>query len=298
MARRTISVDKIQEIIRYGVTTELREPAIGRALKVSRAAVTKYLEWFRGSGLTWDQAQELPDNELLAVLEGSRPARTSARTATAATWDSTTGLLDRQPRRQADRRIGRRTRGCHAGRAGDDAMCSAPCASRRRAWPWVRPRAPRPPWFPPAPASPQRTCPRCVNACATRAPSSTSTQPGTTTPDPPARAHLRRPSPPVNGRNGTGISQPPRRPPVADYSISPKLRNWPRPRRGAVGRRRPASARGSRRSRRSRSTASGPASAAGRSAGRWASAAPPCSSTLTARPGQIRLGTRRGSRMR
>ena len=79
MARRRISVEKIKEVIRYGVTTELSERAIGRALKVSRTAVTKYLECFRGSGLTWEQAQELPDSELLAVLEGSRPARTSAR---------------------------------------------------------------------------------------------------------------------------------------------------------------------------------------------------------------------------
>ena len=79
MARRRISVDKIKEVIRYGVTTELSERAIGRALKVSRTAVTKYLECFRGSGLTWEQAQELPDSELLSVLEGNRMARTSAR---------------------------------------------------------------------------------------------------------------------------------------------------------------------------------------------------------------------------
>ena len=79
MARRRISVDKIKEVIRYGVTTDLSERAIGRALKVSRTVVAKYLECFRGSGLTWEQAQELPDSELLAVLEGSLPARTSAR---------------------------------------------------------------------------------------------------------------------------------------------------------------------------------------------------------------------------
>ena len=79
MARRRISVERIKEVIRYGVTTELSERAIGRALKVSRTAVTKYLECFRGSGLTWEQAQELPDSELLSVLEGNRPPRTSAR---------------------------------------------------------------------------------------------------------------------------------------------------------------------------------------------------------------------------
>ena len=33
-------MDKIKEVIRYGVTTELSERAIGRALKVSRTAVT------------------------------------------------------------------------------------------------------------------------------------------------------------------------------------------------------------------------------------------------------------------
>ena len=61
------------------MTTGLSERAIGRALKVSRTAVTKYLESFRGSGLTWEQAQELPDSELLAVLEGNFVPRMNAR---------------------------------------------------------------------------------------------------------------------------------------------------------------------------------------------------------------------------
>ena len=59
-----------KEVIRYGVTTEFSERAIGRALQVSRSAVTKYLECFRRSDLTWEQAQELPNSELLTVLEG------------------------------------------------------------------------------------------------------------------------------------------------------------------------------------------------------------------------------------
>ena len=82
MARRRISVERIKEVVRYGVTTDLSERALGRALKVSRTAVAKlpgYLECFRASGLTWEQAQELPDSELLSVLEGNRPVRTSAR---------------------------------------------------------------------------------------------------------------------------------------------------------------------------------------------------------------------------
>ena len=72
-------MNKIKEVIRYGVTTELSERAIGRALKVSRSAVTKYLERFHRGDLTWEQAQESPDNELLTVSEGNRRPRTNAR---------------------------------------------------------------------------------------------------------------------------------------------------------------------------------------------------------------------------
>ena len=79
MARRRIRVDRIKEVIRYGATTDLSERAIGRALQVSRTAVAKYLECFHSSGLTWEQAQELPDSELLSVLEGHREPRTNAR---------------------------------------------------------------------------------------------------------------------------------------------------------------------------------------------------------------------------
>ena len=60
MARRRISVEKSKEVIRYGVTTELSERAIGRALKVSRTAVAKYLEWFRASGLTGSGRRSYP----------------------------------------------------------------------------------------------------------------------------------------------------------------------------------------------------------------------------------------------
>ena len=40
--------------------------------------MAKYLEWFRGSGLTCEQAQELPNSKLVSVLEGHREPRTSA----------------------------------------------------------------------------------------------------------------------------------------------------------------------------------------------------------------------------
>ena len=36
-------------------------------------------QWFHRSDLTWEQAQELPDSELLTVLEGNRRPRTNPR---------------------------------------------------------------------------------------------------------------------------------------------------------------------------------------------------------------------------
>ena len=67
MARRRISVEKIKEVIRYRVTTELSERAIGRALKVSRTAVTKYVECFRGSGAGAAQPAALSAASLLTA---------------------------------------------------------------------------------------------------------------------------------------------------------------------------------------------------------------------------------------
>lgn len=72
-------MDRIKEVIRYGMTTELSERAIGRALKVSRTAVTKYLECFRNTGLTWDQAESMADSQLLGLLDGNREPATSSR---------------------------------------------------------------------------------------------------------------------------------------------------------------------------------------------------------------------------
>ena len=72
-------MERIKEVIRYGVTTDLSARAIGRAVQVSRTAVAKYLEWFRASGLTWEQTRALPDSELVRVLEGHREPRTNAR---------------------------------------------------------------------------------------------------------------------------------------------------------------------------------------------------------------------------
>jgi len=52
-------VDRIRDVIRYGVTTDLSERAIGRALKVSRTAVAKYLG-LSVSSHTLSQQSETP----------------------------------------------------------------------------------------------------------------------------------------------------------------------------------------------------------------------------------------------
>ena len=58
-----------------------------------------------------------------------------------------------------------------------------------------------PPWSPPTPGSPMWRYPRCANACATRAPSSTTTKPGMTTPD-------QSREPPADPRNQEQLSAP------------------------------------------------------------------------------------------
>ena len=70
MARRRISVDRIKDVIRYGVTTNLSERAIGRALKVSRTAVAKYLGCFRASGLTWERGAGTARQRVAARVGG------------------------------------------------------------------------------------------------------------------------------------------------------------------------------------------------------------------------------------
>ena len=79
MARKSIRMEKIRDVIRYRMTTEMSERAIARALKVSRTAVTKYISCFLGSGLNLEEIKEMPDSELMRRLESSKEPVKSPR---------------------------------------------------------------------------------------------------------------------------------------------------------------------------------------------------------------------------
>ena len=71
VARKRIRMERIRDIIRYAVTTDLSERAIGRALRVSRTVVSKYTASFYASGLSRQQIGEMSDSDLLAALENA-----------------------------------------------------------------------------------------------------------------------------------------------------------------------------------------------------------------------------------
>ena len=79
MARKRIRMEKIRQIIRYSVTTEMSERQIARALNVSRTVVSKYTDAFKTSGLKPEELEGMADSELVSRLEGKDKPRKSAR---------------------------------------------------------------------------------------------------------------------------------------------------------------------------------------------------------------------------
>jgi transposase len=75
VARKRIRMERIRDIIRYTVTTDLSERAIARALRVSRTAVSKYATLFGSSGLNWQQVEQMSDSDLLVTLENAGDVR-------------------------------------------------------------------------------------------------------------------------------------------------------------------------------------------------------------------------------
>ena len=69
MARKRTSMKKIRDIIRLKETTDMSERQIARALNVARTVVTRYLNDFYKSGLSYEQIAQMADSELLSVLE-------------------------------------------------------------------------------------------------------------------------------------------------------------------------------------------------------------------------------------
>lgn len=77
MSKPRISIAKLKQIIRFE-SSELTMREIGRALKLSHGAVSKYRAAARVAGLTWQEAQNLDDTELERQIwqaRADRPAR-------------------------------------------------------------------------------------------------------------------------------------------------------------------------------------------------------------------------------
>ena len=68
MARKRTRMQKIRDIIRVRLDTQLSERQIARALRVSRSVVGKTLAQFRASGLSRETAEAMSDNELEQAL--------------------------------------------------------------------------------------------------------------------------------------------------------------------------------------------------------------------------------------
>ncbi|MGH8348991.1 MAG: IS21 family transposase, partial [Pseudomonas sp.] len=77
MSNPRISIAKLKQIIQFE-SSELTAREIGRALKLSHGAVSKYRIAVRVAGLTWQEAQNLDDTELerrIWQARAERPAR-------------------------------------------------------------------------------------------------------------------------------------------------------------------------------------------------------------------------------
>ena len=67
--KREISMRKIMEILRLGLTRSLSNREIARSLCVSHATVAKYITLAGKTGLTYDKAKDMDDSVLLSFLE-------------------------------------------------------------------------------------------------------------------------------------------------------------------------------------------------------------------------------------
>ena len=81
MARKRTKMQKIRDIIRVRLDTQLSERQIARALKVSRSVVGKTLAQFRSSGLDRQSAEAMSDSELEQALWSKDPVAANPRYA-------------------------------------------------------------------------------------------------------------------------------------------------------------------------------------------------------------------------
>jgi len=81
MARKRTKMQKIRDIIRVRLETQLSERQIARALRASRTVVGKTLAQFRSSGLDRQSAEAMSDSELEQALWSKDPLATNPRYA-------------------------------------------------------------------------------------------------------------------------------------------------------------------------------------------------------------------------
>lgn len=74
MAQRKVGMKKVRTIIELHEKSKLSNRQIGKAIGLSRPAVAKYLAAFKNSGLSLDEALELPDSMLEDRLSGPQKA--------------------------------------------------------------------------------------------------------------------------------------------------------------------------------------------------------------------------------
>ena len=72
MPKARIAMNKIREILRLHESS-LSNRMISRALKVSRPVVADYISQAAAAGLTWEEAQQLTDEQVVQQLQ-HRPA--------------------------------------------------------------------------------------------------------------------------------------------------------------------------------------------------------------------------------
>jgi transposase len=78
MARQRIGMKKIRDVVRLKSTTTLSDRQIARALNISRPVVAKYWQGFVASGVRLEQIQDMPDSDLLRLIEPPKRQESSA----------------------------------------------------------------------------------------------------------------------------------------------------------------------------------------------------------------------------
>jgi len=81
MGRRSTSVNKVRDIIRYRTTTDLSDRQIARALGVARTVVAKTIRLFEASRLTYGEVEKMPDSRLREALDVGKIPQTGERYA-------------------------------------------------------------------------------------------------------------------------------------------------------------------------------------------------------------------------